>query len=58
MANRPTTSGVGRPRARSAHQTPRVQPKLEDPCLNLYKNPRLRVQLRKLKSLLREQLDQ
>ena len=36
----------------------KVQLELEDPGLNLYKNPRLRVQLTKILILLRELLDQ
>ena len=48
MADRSTTSRVGRPRARSVHQTPKLQLKQVDPGLTLCKNPKLRVQERKL----------
>ena len=47
MADKPTTSRVGRPRSRSASQTP-----------NPYKNQKLKGLVRKLPPLLREQLDQ
>ena len=58
MANRPTTSRVGRPRSRSAQQTPKSTAKVGRPRSKSAQNLRLRVQPRKLLTLLRQQLDQ
>ena len=58
MADKPTTSRVGRPRSRSASQTPKGAAKVGRPKSKSAKNPNLKGQVRKLPPPLREQLDQ
>ena len=58
IADRPTTSRVGRPRSRSVQQIPKSTAKVGRPRSKSVQNPRLRVQLKKILALLREQLDQ
>ena len=54
MADRPTTSRVGRPRSRSDSQTPKRTAKVGRPRSKSVQNPKLRVQARKLLPLLKE----
>ena len=58
MADRCTTSRVGRPRARSVHQTPRSPAKVGRPRSKSVQKPKAKGQVRKLRSPLREQIDQ
>ena len=58
MADGPTTSRVGRPRARSAHQTPKSTAKVGRPRCKSVQKPKTRVQLRKVLTPLRELLGQ
>ena len=58
MADRPTTSRVGRPISRSVQQIPNSTAKVGRPRPKSVQNPRLRVQLRKTLTPLSQQLDQ
>ena len=58
MADKPTTSRVGRPRSRSTGQTPKGTAKVGRPRSKSEKKQKLKGQVRKLLPPLREQLDQ
>ena len=57
MEDKPTTSRVGRPRSRSACQTPKTIAKVGRPRSKSVQKPKAKVQARKLLPPLREQLD-
>ena len=58
MADKPTTSRVGRPRSRSVSQTLKGAAKLGRPRSKSAQKPKLKGLVRKLLPLLKEQLDQ
>ena len=58
MADKPTTSRVGRPRSRLVSQTPKGVAKVGRPRSKSAKNPKLKGQERKLLPPLNEQVDQ
>ena len=58
MADKPTTSRVGRPRSRSMSQTPKGAAKVSRPRSKSAQNPNLKGQVTKLLPPLKEQLDQ
>ena len=58
MADKPTTSRVGRPRSRSASQTPKGTAKVGRPRSKSAQIQKLKGLVRKLPPPLKEQLDQ
>ena len=58
MADEPTISRVGRPRYRSASQTPKGTTKVGRPRSKSAQKPKVKGQVRRLLPPLREQLDQ
>ena len=58
MADKPTTSRVGRPRSRSASQTPKGTAKVGRPRSKSVQKPKVKGSSKKAAALLREQLDQ